>query len=101
MSTPILIPERFYQAQSPSTSLSGSPEIHLTSSTITILDSFLKEKAEEQRLFHELEEKALQNNVDDTDALDGPDSEAGAKRGISVDEFRIAFSEDWQLSQFW
>lgn len=100
MSTPILIPERFYQTQTSSpTSPSGSPTIYLASSTIAILDNFLKEKAEEQRLFRELEEKALQSNLDDT--VPDPDPQVGGKRGISVDEFRAAFAEDWQLSQFW
>ncbi|KIM78231.1 hypothetical protein PILCRDRAFT_75814 [Piloderma croceum F 1598] len=27
--------------------------------------------------------------------------EVDGKRGLSVDEFRTAFAEDWQLSQFW
>lgn len=95
MSTPILIPEIYHQAAIP-TSPSGSPEIHLESSTIAILDSFLEEKAEEQRLFLELEEKALHGSLDDFIS----DSDGG-KHGISVDEFRAAFAEDWQLSQFW
>lgn len=83
---------------SPSTSLSESPEIRLASSTIAMLDSFLAEKAEEERLFRELEEKALHGGLEnaprDLAHNDG-------KRGISVDEFKTAFAEDWQLSQFW
>ena len=78
--------------------MSGSPEIHLASSTIAMLDSFLAEKAEEERLFRELEEQALQGELDY--AARDPAVEDG-KRGISVDEFRTAFAEDWQLSQFW
>jgi hypothetical protein len=55
-----------------------------------MLDSFLAEKAEEQRLFRVLEERGeLDHSIPD------------GKSGISVDEFRIAFAEDWQLSQFW
>jgi EEF1A lysine methyltransferase 1 len=102
MSEPLTIPLRSSltgsNASSPSSSLSGSPEIHLASSTIAMLDSFLAEKAEEERLFRELEEQALQEGVNaaarDSSAEDG-------KRGLSVDEFRTAFAEDWQLSQFW
>jgi hypothetical protein len=59
-----------------------------------MLDSFLAEKAEEERLFRELEEQALQGELDHSARdLTG--------KGISVDEFRTAFAEDWQLSQFW
>jgi len=62
-----------------------------------MLDSFLAEKAEEERLFHELEGQTLQGEVD----YSVHDLEVDSKRGISVDEFRTAFAEDWQLSQFW
>lgn len=70
----------------------------LASSTIAMLDSFFAEKAEEERLFQELEERALEGGLDEM-----PDQGASGvkKRGISVDEFRNAFAEDWQLSQFW
>lgn len=100
MSQPLTIPPRSSSTASCATSpssLSGSPEIHLASSTIVLLDSFLAEKAEEERLFRELEEQALQGGVN---AARDPSAEDG-KRGISVDEFRTAFAEDWQLSQFW
>lgn len=101
MSGPILIPKASTMPSnpcSPSTSLSESPEIRLAPSTIAMLDSFLAEKAEEERLFRELERQALdgelEHNVNVEDVKQG-------NRGISVDEFRAAFSEDWQLSQFW
>jgi hypothetical protein len=61
-----------------------------------MLDSFLAEKAEEERLFRELEEQALQGELNHS----ARDLAVG-KGGISVDEFRTAFAEDWQLSQFW
>lgn len=80
---------------SPSTSLSESPEIRLASSTIAMLDSFLTEKAEEERLFRELEEQALHGGLENA-ARDLVHND-----GISVDEFKTAFAEDWQLSQFW
>jgi hypothetical protein len=59
-----------------------------------MLDSFLAEKAEEERLFRELEEQGNQVHTARDPAVEG-------KRGINVDEFRTAFAEDWQLSQFW
>jgi EEF1A lysine methyltransferase 1 len=62
-----------------------------------MLDSFLAEKAEEERLFRELEGQTLQGEVDHSVR----ELEVDGKRGISVDEFRTAFAEDWQLSQFW
>jgi len=51
-----------------------------------LLNSFLSEKAAEEALFSEISSNA-----------------AHQKEGsmISVDEYRKAFGEDWQLSQFW
>jgi hypothetical protein len=62
-----------------------------------MLDSFLAEKAEEERLFRELEGQTLQGGVDHSVR----ELDVDGKRGISVDEFRTVFAEDWQLSQFW
>ena len=100
MLAPISIPERYCQTasgRSSPTSLGSPHELHLASSTIALLDGFLKEKAEEQRLIRELEEKVLQGSFDDAILV----PEASGKRCISVVEFRTAFAEDWQLSQFW
>jgi hypothetical protein len=62
-------------------------ELRLDPSTLLLLDNFLAEKASAERFFHELEDQAF--------------SETQEKKRISVDEFRTAFAEDWQLSQFW
>ncbi|KAF7971350.1 hypothetical protein HWV62_21370 [Athelia sp. TMB] len=83
---------------SPSTSRSESPELQLGASTLALLNSFFAEKDEERRLFEQFEAHALQLNG----SFDVPDAVTGVnKPGLTVDEFRKAFSEDWQLSQFW
>lgn len=76
----------------------SSDELQLGASTIAMLDGFLAQKAEEQRLFEQFEARALQLEAgyDDPDAVVG-----GNKSGITVEEFKTAFVEDWQLSQFW
>lgn len=102
MATPLVTPsEELPQASSSSStprSDSDSSELHLGASTIAMLDSFLAQKAEEQRLFEHFEAQALQleGGSDDSDAAAGSN-----KSGITVDEFKTAFTEDWQLSQFW
>jgi EEF1A lysine methyltransferase 1 len=76
--------------------LSGSPPT-LDPSTLAILDSFLTTKADEEQRFQALAEQAsarVAELADDTDA--DPSSPM-----MSVDEYRLAFGEDWQLSQFW
>ena len=85
-------------SDSPSTSRSESPELQLGASTLALLDSFLAEKDEERRLFEQFEAHALQLD----EGFDVPDAATGVnKPGLTVDEFRKAFAEDWQLSQFW
>ncbi|KZP17500.1 hypothetical protein FIBSPDRAFT_920660 [Athelia psychrophila] len=95
----ILINEhRDSSGSSSSTPRSDSPELQLGPSTIAMLDRFFAGKAEEQRLFEHFEAQALQLEG----VYDDPDAAAGSiKSGISVDDFRTAFVEDWQLSQFW
>ncbi|KAG6844591.1 hypothetical protein H0H87_005607 [Tephrocybe sp. NHM501043] len=76
---------------------SSSPP-KLASDTLALLDSFLSSKAEEEKRFNDLAEQAaarvaglaLKGHVEDADPP-----------MMSVDEYRLAFGEDWQLSQFW
>src|SRR6185369_14104541 len=81
-----------------SISLSESPP-RLDPSTLAILDSFLASKAEAEKRFHDLAE-AAGARVGSL-AQDGPDGDQGDPPMMSVDEYRLAFGEDWQLSQFW
>lgn len=86
----------------PSTStfsnISGSPP-QLDPSTLALLDSHFRAKAEEERLYQEIaaERAAVQIAglaLEDDNAQD-------EKPMVSVADFRLAFGEDWQLSQFW
>ncbi|KAG5651765.1 hypothetical protein H0H81_007547 [Sphagnurus paluster] len=76
---------------------SGSPP-KLASDTLALLESFLSSKAEEEKRFDDLAAQAaarvasLALNVH----IEEPDPPM-----MSVDEYRLAFGEDWQLSQFW
>lgn len=74
------------RSPSPSSSRSSSP-LCLDPSTLALLDSFLSSKAEEEERFAELS----------ASNADGGDD----KPMMSVDEYRLAFGENWQLSQFW
>ncbi|KAL0068014.1 Protein-lysine N-methyltransferase efm5 [Marasmius tenuissimus] len=81
--------------------LSGSPPA-LDLSTLSILNSFLSSRDQERTLFNQLAEQTVATHglgievspedVDDEDIVNPM---------ISVDEYRAAFGEDWQLSQFW
>lgn len=81
--------------------LSCSPPT-LDTSTLALLDSFLSSKVEEEQRFNDLSERAaarvagLALEDDDEEEEDGDE-----KPMLSVDEYRLAFGEDWQLSQFW
>lgn len=81
----------------------GSDSPRLNANTLALLDSYLSEKAEEERLFNELAADRAAAQVaglaleSETDHLKG----AKDKSMLSVAEFRLAFGEDWQLSQFW
>ncbi|KIK66012.1 hypothetical protein GYMLUDRAFT_239673 [Collybiopsis luxurians FD-317 M1] len=85
--------------RSVSSNISGSPPA-LNPSTISILDSFLSSKIEQEQLFNQISAQApaaaLAGLALDTDAEDEDEREM-----ISVDDYRTAFGEDWQLSQFW
>ena len=95
MSTPQVIPSNHTEGSSDH--ISNSPDVLLHSNTVAILDSFLAEKAAEQSLFHEMEEQLLHQNFD----RDSSEHFGSYKSGLSIDKFKTAFPEDWQLSQFW
>ncbi|PPQ63544.1 hypothetical protein CVT24_004774 [Panaeolus cyanescens] len=73
------------------TDLSGSPP-KLDPDTMALLDSFFKEKAEEERRFAEIAAERAALAAARADEM---------KPIISPEEFRLAFGEQWQLSQFW
>ncbi|KAH8822400.1 putative N6-adenine methyltransferase-domain-containing protein [Flagelloscypha sp. PMI_526] len=73
------------------TRLSESPP-RLDPSTLALLDSFLASKADEERRFNELQT---------TEDQDESEVSTSTTTALNVDEFRLAFGEDWQLSQFW
>ncbi len=73
--------------------LSGSPP-RLDVDTLALLDSFLSARADEEQRFSELAASAkVAQMAEDDEDTDRP--------MMSVDEYRLAFGEDWQLSQFW
>ena len=80
------------------TGLSESPP-RLDRATLDILDSFFASKAEEEKRFNDLAEKAALRVAGL--AQDLADEEQDNPPMMSVDEYRLAFGEDWQLSQFW
>lgn len=83
-----------------SLSFSSSSPI-LDSSTLALLDAFLLAKADEEQRFHDLAAEQAAARVAGL-ALEGiPVPDSGEKPMLSVDEYRLAFGEDWQLSQFW
>lgn len=69
---------------------SVSPPLTLDPNTLAVLNSFLLEREEDERLFHEATE---QSNGDGLLSHD-PDQDA-------VGDFRKLYPEDWKLSQFW
>ncbi|KAL7415529.1 putative N6-adenine methyltransferase-domain-containing protein [Mrakia frigida] len=78
---------------SPSSSRSFSPPLELDPATLAILGSFMADKAEEERRFQELAEKAQ--------AVFDEVGEQEEEKMMSVDEFRRVVSEDFGMSQFW
>lgn len=77
---------------------SGSPP-KLDPSVLALLDSHFREKAEAERLFQEIAAERAASKIAGL-ALDD-DDQANEKPMLSVSDFRLAFGEDWQLSQFW
>ncbi|KAJ7073453.1 putative N6-adenine methyltransferase-domain-containing protein [Mycena belliarum] len=85
---------------STSSAISGSPPA-LDPSTLALLDSFIAEKNEEERRFNELAEQAAARIARLALGFDDDESGEEPEQIMSVDEYRVAFAEDWQLSQFW
>ena len=86
------------QSVSSASHTSGSPP-RLDPNVLALLDTHFREKAEEERLFQEIAAERAAAHIaglalDDADAVED-------KPMLSVAEFRLAFGEDWQLSQFW
>uniref|UniRef100_A0A0W0GCP7 Uncharacterized protein n=1 Tax=Moniliophthora roreri TaxID=221103 RepID=A0A0W0GCP7_MONRR len=82
------------------TSLSCSPPM-LDPGTQSILHSFLSERDQERALFSQLTQQTIATRgfIDPGEVLAGEDDEVPPM--LSVDDYRVAFGEDWQLSQFW
>ena len=79
--------------------LSGSPP-KLDPNTLALLDAFLNEKADEERRFNEIASERAAAQIAGL-ALEVDDREKEENPMVSVADFRLAFGEDWQLSQFW
>lgn len=99
-------PESPRSSFSASTSTLSSSPPKLDTNTLALLDSFLSSKAEEERRFNELAEQAAARVAKlaldlDIDAEVEDEEGEDVKPMMSVDEYRLAFGEDWQLSQFW
>ncbi|KAF4623407.1 hypothetical protein D9613_001464 [Agrocybe pediades] len=91
-------PESPRSSSSKLSDVSGSPP-KLDMSTLAILDNYFSEKAEQERLFRELAAEKAAAEVAGL-ALEA-DDEVQDKPMISVADYKLAFGEDWQLSQFW
>ncbi|KAJ3572312.1 hypothetical protein NP233_g3155 [Leucocoprinus birnbaumii] len=96
MSESIDIPTR---SDSPSSDISGSPPA-LNAATLALLDQFLSNKAEEEQRFQQLMADQEARQIAGLQS-DDDDATSNEKPMMSVDEYRAAFGEDWQLSQFW
>lgn len=68
-------------SHSPSSSRSSSPPLTLDPATQALLDSFLSEKAEEEKRFRELAEKAEGEDDDEEEVM------------MNVDEYRQVIGE--------
>jgi hypothetical protein len=73
-------------------SRSSSPPLTLDPSTLALLDSFLKDKAEEEEKFAQLAKRSL--NLEGQEGVEGGEGlgeDAGEEKMMSVDEFRNVF----------
>lgn len=78
-----------FMSPSPPPSRSPSPELALDPSTLSILNSFLSEKAAEEEQFRKLaEQRAKQEELDA--ANEGGSSEGVQDQMMGVDEFRVS-----------
>jgi len=82
--------------------LSSSPP-KLDPNTLALLDSYFNEKAEEERRFNEIAAERAAAHIAGLalEAHEDEEKEGLVKPMLSVADFRLAFGEDWQLSQFW
>ena len=87
------------RSSSASSCRSDSPPLRLDPSTLALLDAFLLDKAEEEKRFKALEEEA--NAAHFAAATRSEDAEEKEPSMMSVAEYKAAFGENWQLSQFW
>jgi hypothetical protein len=81
---------------SPLSDISYSP-LSLDPTTLALLDDFLSNKVEEERNFQQLKAENDLAHFSNGDFI----GTALGKPMMNVDEYRRAFGEDWQLSQFW
>ena len=80
---------------------SGSPP-KLDPNTLALLDAFFNEKADQERRFNEIaSENAAAQIAGLALEVDDDCEKKEEKPMVSVADFRLAFGEDWQLSQFW
>jgi len=80
--------------------LSSSPP-KLDPNTLALLDSYFSEKADEERRFNEIAAERAAAQIAGLALETSDEKEAEDKPMLSVADFRLAFGEDWQLSQFW
>jgi hypothetical protein len=80
--------------------ISGSPP-KLDPNTIALLDAFFNEKADEERRFNEIASERAAAQIAGLALEADDDCQKEEKPMVSVADFRLAFGEDWQLSQFW
>lgn len=108
------------------TTEAGQDTVELDRSTLSILDQVLAEKAADEAKFRALQKQqeeldaaeaamiAEAEAIADLERLNGitperdlailrgePAPTSSIKKRLTVDEFRTAFGESWQLSQFW
>ncbi|KAJ2922382.1 hypothetical protein H1R20_g14715, partial [Candolleomyces eurysporus] len=88
------------RSPSPDLNLSESPP-KLDPSVLALLNQFITEREDEERRFKALEAEHVAATIAGVIGA-GPDEEKGTDIPIvSLAEYKKAFGEDWQLSQFW
>lgn len=89
------------RSPSPDSNLSESPP-KLDPSVLALLNQFISERDEEERRFKALEAEHEAARIAGITGADPDDEENGSdKPMVSLAEYKKAFGEDWQLSQFW
>ena len=88
------------RSPSPDSNLSESPP-KLDPNVLALLNQFITEREDEERRFKALEAEHVAATIAGAIGA-GPDDEKGTDIPIvSLAEYKKAFGEDWQLSQFW